>query len=549
MHLFRAFALAMLVAIPSHAQAEPDVEAEEREAFAPVDRVGLFKNGLAVIARTLDATEHGVYRLSDVPEPAHGTWFVQGPPGVRSRVVMRDLPGGADLPVEDPSRDLVGRTVAFHLRGDGRSITGTVVALRRMNTWDHAFDRRGSRRYDRWGDPVTPLDKYIAVDHERGRSYVDPDQVAFFEVQGREDAGRRQAPVLLIDVPGPQDGSEESAKPVRITYLTRGLAWAPSYQVDLTDERELRVRQVATIRNELEDLADAEWELISGFPSMAFSHVLSPMAPGTTWSEFFYSLSQKHDPGNPAALNIARQESGGGSLFGDARKDESSGLPAERSDLHYQPIGKLALREGDSATLDVVEGAAPYDRVTQWIVPDTRNEYGRHYDEDDRRQEPDRFDDAPWDAVRFRNPLGIPMTTGPATTMAGGRFLGQQLSEWTNRDEEMTLKVTKALAIRTNHSESETEERESYMIGGYRYAEAVVGGELRLHNHRDRPATMIVKRRFSGELAQASDNAAHRLLEQGVYSLNARNELTWNFELAPGEEKTLTYSYTVLVRR
>ncbi len=38
------------------------------------------------------------------------------------------------------------------------------------------------------------------------------------------------------------------------------------------------------------------------------------------------------------------------------------------------------------------------------------------------------------------------------------------------------------------------------------------------------------------------------LREEGVYSVNGRNELVWTLGLAPGEEIGLIYQYTVLVR-
>ena len=47
-------------------------------------------------------------------------------------------------------------------------------------------------------------------------------------------------------------------------------------------------------------------------------------------------------------------------------------------DLHYQPIGKRTLAEGDSLALTVAKGKADYERIVEWLVPDTRDEYGRY---------------------------------------------------------------------------------------------------------------------------------------------------------------------------
>ena len=57
----------------------------------------------------------------------------------------------------------------------------------------------------------------------------------------------------------------------------------------------------------------------------------------------------------------------------------------------------------------------------------------------------------------------------------------------------------------------------------------------------------MIRRRFSGDLLEADRSPECSLMEEGVYSVNKRNELTWSLKLEPGEELQLTYSYTVLV--
>ena len=46
---------------------------------------------------------------------------------------------------------------------------------------------------------------------------------------------------------------------------------------------------------------------------------------------------------------------------------------------------------------------------------------------------------------------------------------------------------------------------------------------------------------------RANGEPKSTLREEGVYSVNKRNELLWTLPLKPGEERKLTYRYTVLV--
>src|SRR5205823_4360968 len=153
--------------------------------------------------------------------------------------------------------------------------------------------------------------------------------------------------------------------------------------------------------------------------------------------------------------------------------------------LHFQLIGKRTLAEGETLALTVAKGRADYERIVEWQVADTRDDSGRY---SSRRGEATPSDDA-WDALKFKNPLSFPMTTGPATVTAGGQFNGQRTSYWVNAGEETLLRVGKALSVRTRATEHEQVNkdgggRDVIWIGGRQYRRATVEGELAIANHR-----------------------------------------------------------------
>ena len=134
------------------------------------------------------------------------------------------------------------------------------------------------------------------------------------------------------------------------------------------------------------------------------------------------------------------------------------------------------------------------------------------------------------------------MTTAPAMIVASGRFNGQRLSYWVNPGEETTMHVTKALSVRTRSVEQEVKgTRQDLEVYDHRYYRMTVEGELRANNHRKEAIKLVVRRRFSGELLSADGEPKSTLLEEGVYSVNKRNQLTWNATLKPGEELKLVY--------
>ncbi len=113
------------------------------------------------------------------------------------------------------------------------------------------------------------------------------------------------------------------------------------------------------------------------------------------------------------------------------------------------------------------------------------------------------------------------------------------------------LHVNKALSVRTRATEHEElkngDSRDIVWIGGRQYRRSTVEGELEIGNHRQETIQVVLRRRFSGELLNADGDPKKSLREEGVYSVNTRNELLWSFSLKAGEIRKLVYRYTVLV--
>src|SRR5437870_2189577 len=93
--------------------------AEETAATSRIVAVGLFKNGLAVVKREATVGGPGTYVLDDVPEPVHGTFWIECSAPIETSVQMREV----DVPAEqtvlgNPQEDLAGKKVTIHFKGD-----------------------------------------------------------------------------------------------------------------------------------------------------------------------------------------------------------------------------------------------------------------------------------------------------------------------------------------------------------------------------------------------------------------------------------------------
>ncbi len=522
--------------------------AEEKPLTSKITSVGLFKNGLAVVQRTATVPGSGTYRIEDVPNPVHGTFWIESDAKVATRLTRRvvEVPA-AESAGSDFQEELAGKKVTVHF-ADGKTppASGTVVALapaRGDAAWSRNY-QQPRYGYDRWGRPQQP-GRMLVLETDQGRCYVDSSRIAYLQATGAGKTVRKRMPVLLLAV----EAVKEKPATISISYLAKGMAWAPSYRVDISDPNTLVLQQKAVVKNELDSIENARVRLISGFPSVQFANVTSPLSLETTWTQFFQQLNQRSSPSHAIASNMITQQVAFNNDAPGSGIDLSAIPTGEGVDLHYQDIGRQTLDEGDSLALETASARADYERIVEWIVPDTRQANGRYIAEHQRNSDPDKYQDTAWDAVRFRNPLEFPMTTAPAMIVCGDRFNGQRLSYWVNPGEQTTMHVTKALSVRTRSVEQEVKgEREILYVGGYEYRKTTVEGELRANNHRKEAVKLVIRRRFSGDLVSADQKPECTLLEEGVYSVNKRNQLAWSLDLEPGKEVKLVYRYTVLVR-
>ncbi len=537
--------------------------ASEETAVTPqIESVGLFKNGLAVVRASFPVSGPGRYRWDKVPRVVHGSFWMEsdGIVSVLSTTRMIEETPETESPTGQLQRDLAGKRVTVIPKNKvlptlDQSIAGTVWEMPTApaaRVWDTDYSslNPGHHRGAIAAAPGVPStgNFLVLLDQAGNRRYIDQSSIETLIVDGPFGPVKRkiERPVLVFDVrEAPAGGGA-----VRVTYLTRGLAWLPAYQVDISDPAKLKIRQSAVVRNEMDDLADSELHLISGYPNVRFGSVDSPLWPATGLAAFFQQVNQSgQQTGGLLGNNVMSQQM---IYSNSASRVESAPLPDVgesgniSDDIHYENIGRHSLKAGDSLSLDIASAQAGYERVVDWTVADPRDPRGRYQRVGENRSE----DNEPWDALRFTNPFKFPMTTAAAVVMEDGRFRGQSLSQWVNPGQTTCLRITRALSVRAESGEVEEEgQREIVWIGGNDYQRTRVKGRLILHNYRGKEVTMNIRCGFSGKMLEADGNPKATLRTEGVSSVNPRRELQWDIKIPAGGEKELTYRYEVLVDR
>ncbi|MCH7546685.1 MAG: DUF4139 domain-containing protein [Planctomycetes bacterium] len=520
-----------------------------------IESVGLFKNGLAVVRRTVEVPGNGTFDLMDLPEPVHGTFWVESPAEVVVRITLAEV-AADESPIQRSTHvaSLEGGRVTIHFNQEYLgSVKGRVLRWRdktlvtsRRNHWN--VYPGSISAYTGWSNrpaAESMRQTFIVLETDQGEVHIDPSTVAYFVVDEAAPPVSITRPVMRLDV----TQLEEDAKSrISIFYLTRGATWAPSYALDITEPSQMRFRQKAVVRNELEPWEDVEILLISGYPAIEFGHVRSPISPSTNLSTFFRELGGRSSLTHQSRGEVRAQSV---STYSPARSAGGEiDVPLEDGiDLHYKSIGRHTLGVGDTLYMTLADTTGAYERIILWTVPDERDEWGRQTSRTTRSANADDRNSS-WDSIRFRNPLERSLTTGPAMVTSNGLVLGQQTIYWTSPGEEMVLPINRTLSVRTKATELEQEDsRENVSLDGYNYRRTIINGMLDISNHRKEPVLMVIQRGLSGELISADDDPESVLLAAGAWRVNPSRELKWTLQLAPGETRQIRYQYKVMIRR
>ncbi len=207
---FGTWVLACIVTLPARGQ--------EPVAKSRIVAASLFKNGLAAIKREVVLPGPGTFRLEDLPEPVHGTWWVESSAVVETTVKMRDVeaPAGAGIQFQ---HDLAGRKVTVTFKdGKPEPVTGIVLNVARPKEEETFLEEHEVREALL---RAATGDRYLVLKTARGRMFIDPAQIVVLELEGAEEpVHRKRRPVLLLSAPQAQKGDK-----ISLTYLTHGLAW------------------------------------------------------------------------------------------------------------------------------------------------------------------------------------------------------------------------------------------------------------------------------------------------------------------------------------
>jgi hypothetical protein len=532
-------------------------EEKQAEVQTRLKRVALFKNGFGLFVRegTLSEDEH-VVLLGPFAAPSHGTFWLTAPARAKlTKALVREVKGSEETPARGLV-ELLGANVGMMVRlwpshDPERAVEGKLLAAPPVGAPPppQPYVGPGGIR------PLLPIagpHQLILLETDDGTVALNPQHIVrvdFLDGEPVTAIARSTSRVSLeATFESPAKGDWLS-----VSYLATGATWAPSYLIDISDPARARLAAKALVINEAEDLEGAHVDLITGFPNLEFADVLSPMGMREDLAAFLRSLAGDRSRRRGAAVmsqvvsNVGDYYAAEAMALPDVPDYGAAAAGQAAGDLFFYPLQEITLAKQERGYYPLFTEEVPYEEVYLWDIPDYINEEDRYGER--AREQRDTPEDV-WHSIRLDNTTTVPWTTAPAQLVKDGQIIGQGTMRFTPPKGKAKVKITKAISVKADQTELEVaRERDAVRVYGYHFDRVTIEGKLSVVNHKEASIALEVKKTLSGEVQSMTMEAEDVALARGLRRMNPVHQLTWTFELEPGESEEITYTYIALIRR
>ena len=510
--------------------------------------VALFKNGIGFVTREGEAPKgESAVLVDELPVPVHGTFWIESPDAdVKLDNVVAfetDAIKKFDaISVAEIIEANVGATVEVRV-GEKESVRGKILSV--AGNRPPEIPAGTLRGYQ----PPFESATLVLIQTETGvvalnRNAIQQVTVLDAPVKTSFERKQRVANLRLRSV------SPRGQGRLRLTYLTKGITWAPSYAVDLAGPTTARFTAKAEIINEAEDLDHVPVSFITGFPNLQFADVTDPIAVRGDLASFLSSLLNPPTPGVRGGRRAAvMQQAMSNVAWGGEEEAGFANIPLEgqtREELFFYEQKDVSLKKGERGYYPMFHLDVPYEHVYEWKIADTLTADERYRSSDPNETEkPEEV----WHSVRLTNTGKVPWTTAPAMTLQGGQILGQDLLSYAGVGVPTTVRITQAVDVKAEQAEFEVDrKRNAAHFYGSNYDQVEVRGQLKVTNWKAKDITLHIAKSLSGEVIKTAPEAKVEQLAKALRRVNPNAVLTWELPIKSKEKLEIDYTYKVYVR-
>jgi len=537
------FPLVLITAGPGWASDEPTAELD-----AELERIAVFKSGVGAFSARAEVPA-GLERasLASCVAPSHGTMWVDADAGVKLKtLVARRTTTATDVQVTDLP-GLLALNRGLHARvwlDDGTTAEGIIEPLGDTGTTEPAPAVAENR-------PATtrqPAGKtFLMLTGGEGNTVVDAKKVVRveFDVGDESISTRYQRPTEHRELVAEFDVGSRGGD-LAVSYLGRGIGWAPSYRIDISGQSRAVLNRKAVVINEACDLDEVDLLLVTGQPTLQFVNVQSPLGLGIGLNAFLRAMGQGGRATQPQTYQRQASMTSPGGTRPRPSYDPVPVAGQTVEDLYVEALGEVSLKRGEAAYFPIRQDEVTFRHVYRWEIPDLASQYNRS---SQKRTGSTSDHDEVWHSLRIVNDTSVPWTEAPVLVVKGQEVVAQSTIQYTSPSGAAVVPLSRAFAVKAEQVEREiARTREEEKIKGYAHDLIELEGVLRIVNHYAASIHLEITKVISGKLITSTPVAKSEVLARGLKATNQTAVLSWELDLEPGDERQVTYTYSLLVR-
>jgi len=371
-------------------------------------------------------------------------------------------------------------------------------------------------------------------------------------------------------------GSSEAVE-ANLSYLTRGLMWAPSYML-----RQYKSNKTLTLQGNACLLCDLPFfkgksiesvSLVAGHPKMECQNISDPLASGVTAADFIHELqgdsfggshlkSQRAQPRMMSQMRAAAAPMFGANYMSQQAMPEcadAEGVSAGESmdDLYFYRLKNVPLHYNRPMSLPFIEecNSEPYQDVYFF---DLNN---KGLGNDDTMVEATH-------AITFKNTSGQPFTTGPVSVLMAeenkiaesdnktrngneNNFLVQGMMKFTGPNKIATVEITKALDVEgkfvlETSKERKVEAKKTVRDDVHELVCIQKTGTVTITNLKDEEVKCKIDHLLYGQL-EKSEPSHMEVTERNVghHDLNPTAKYVWQVKVPAKGKAELVFTYVI----
>ena len=327
------------------------------------------------------------------------------------------------------------------------------------------------------------------------------------------------------------------------TYLSKGFNWTPMYQLLLDGDNGGKLSLKASIKNDAENIKDAHLNLVVGSPNFLTTTQLSDLI-----SEQFNVYNRSFQSNN----NITFANSISGFYESNDKKSANTkdNIKADGiADLYLFKLDNFSLEKGERAFYPLFETKVKVEHKYVCNLNGNavvnNNNYIKKYNSYS-------------DVAQFNHQIKIwnnspnPFTSGTLIVNQNLNGVKQALAtaklDYTAIENCSYVTISNAPDIEIKEEEEETSRTGATKYWNkHKYVAINVTAVITVHNYKAKKAHLEINRLIYGSLKK-SDVAWKKKSLANTYYVNEASTVTWEMDIEPGAEKTITYNYVVYVR-